>query len=146
MSTALHRSPNKLWRSTVTPYLTYAWGHLRETRERWPFLTVKTEANALQRKSHLCSVFLFWELRRPIPISCVCERFIYSQNRSTNFLLQNRQIDFSNIKNRSLRHECGHWDCGRAVPFLGIFVLCGDSRSAYERGPSFVGSFVSLCW
>ncbi len=34
----------------------------------------------LQRKSHLCSIF--WEL-------CVCERFIYSQDRSTYLLQQN---------------------------------------------------------
>jgi hypothetical protein len=25
--------------------------------------------------------------------------------------------------NRSQKHECGHWDHGRAVPFLGIFVF-----------------------
>jgi hypothetical protein len=24
--------------------------------------------------------------------------------------------------NRSQTHENGHWDCGRAIPFLGIFV------------------------
>jgi hypothetical protein len=24
--------------------------------------------------------------------------------------------------NRSQAHECGNWDCGRAIPFLGIFV------------------------
>jgi hypothetical protein len=36
-------------------------------------------------------VFLFWELRGPSPNfhnphACVCERFIYSQDRSTYFL------------------------------------------------------------
>ncbi len=25
--------------------------------------------------------------------------------------------------NRSQKQECRNWDCGRAVPFLGIFVL-----------------------
>ncbi len=25
--------------------------------------------------------------------------------------------------NRSQTHECGNWDCGRAIPYLGIFVL-----------------------
>ncbi len=24
--------------------------------------------------------------------------------------------------NSSQTHECGNWDCGRAIPFLGIFV------------------------
>jgi hypothetical protein len=24
--------------------------------------------------------------------------------------------------NRSQTHECGNWDCGRIIPFLGIFI------------------------
>jgi hypothetical protein len=24
--------------------------------------------------------------------------------------------------NRSQTHECGNWDCGRVIPFLGMFV------------------------
>jgi hypothetical protein len=66
---------------------------------------------ALQRKSHLCIPVL--GTARPqsqFQHSCVCERFMYSQNRSTYILEQNRQID------------CGNWDHGRAIPFLGIFV------------------------
>jgi hypothetical protein len=38
--------------------------------------------------------------------------------------------------NRSQTHECGNWDCGRAIPFLGIFVskfsvlvLCSVSKN-----------------
>jgi hypothetical protein len=31
------------------------------------------------------------------PHSCICERFTYSQDRSTYFLQQNRQIDHGNI-------------------------------------------------
>ncbi len=48
-----------------------------------------------------------------VPISkftCVCERFIHSQDRSTYFLQQNRQIDQGNIHlysiNRSQTYEC----------------------------------------
>ncbi len=48
--------------------------------------------------------------------SCVCERFIYSQDRSTYFLQQNRQSD------RSQKHEYRNWDWVRAVSFPGIFV------------------------
>ncbi len=48
------------------------------------------------------NVFLFWELRaRPqsqFPHLCVCERFIHSQDQSTYFLPQNRQIDCGNYK------------------------------------------------
>ncbi len=25
-------------------------------------------------------------------------------------------------KSLAQTHECGYWDCGRAIPFLGIFV------------------------
>ncbi len=44
-------------------------------------------------------VFLLWELRRPqsqIPHSCVYERFIDSQDRSTYFPQKNRQVDGRN--------------------------------------------------
>jgi len=37
------------------------------------------------------------------PQSCVCKRFIHSHHR----------INHSQI------HECGNWDWGRAIPFLG---------------------------
>jgi hypothetical protein len=49
---------------------------------------------SLQRKSHLCILFLeiVWP-HSQFPHSCVCERFIYSQDWSTYFLQQNRQID-----------------------------------------------------
>jgi hypothetical protein len=55
----------------------------------------------LQRKSHLCVPFL--GISRPqyqFPHSSVCERFIYvlySQDRSTYFLHQNRHTDHGNI-------------------------------------------------
>jgi hypothetical protein len=60
-----------------------------ETRE-----SKREERDALQRKSHLCIPFL--GIARPqsqFPHSCVCERFTYSQDRSTYFLQQNKQID-----------------------------------------------------
>ncbi len=85
--------------------------------------------HALQRKSHLCIPRK--GIARPqsqFPPSCVCERFIYSQlqDRSTYniFLQQNRQRPILGIYsiNRSHTHEYGNWDCGRAIPFLGIFV------------------------
>ncbi len=52
-------------------------------------------------------VFLFWELRGLSPNLhiYVCERLIYLM-----------------IVNRSQTHECGNRDCGREIPFLGIFV------------------------
>ncbi len=79
-------------------------------------------STAPQRKSHLCIPFL--GIARPhsqFPRSCVCERFIFSQDRSTYFLQQNRQIVRKNTINCSQTHECGNWDCGHAIPFLGSF-------------------------
>ncbi len=56
------------------------------------------EGRALQRKSHLCVPFRgSARPRSQFPHSCVCERFIYSQDRSTCFLQQNRQINRGNI-------------------------------------------------
>ncbi len=55
-------------------------------------------SHILQRKSHVCIPFL--GIARPqsqFPHSCVCEQFIYSQDRSTYFLQQNRQINVGNI-------------------------------------------------
>ncbi len=101
----------------LTPYLTYAWGALRETREGWSLLTVKTEANALQRKSHLCIPFL--GIARPsVPMStfmCLWAIYIF-QNRSSYFLQQNRQIDCGNnniqIAHRLQLHLKNFWLLG----------------------------------
>jgi hypothetical protein len=54
--------------------------------------------HALQRKSHLCIPFQGIARPQPqFPHSCVCERFIWSQYRSTYFLQQNRQTDCGDI-------------------------------------------------
>jgi hypothetical protein len=72
-------------------------------------------------------VFPFLGIARPhsqFPHSCVCEKFIYSQDWSTYFLPHNRQIDCGNtsIAHRHLKWKLGLLCCG-ATPFLGIFVL-----------------------
>ncbi len=52
----------------------------------------------LQRKSHFCIPFLgILRSQSKFPHSWVCERFIYSQDRSTYFLQQNRQINRGNV-------------------------------------------------
>jgi hypothetical protein len=52
----------------------------------------------LQLKSHLCIPFLgLAQPQSQFPHSRVCERFTHSQDRSTYFLQQNRQIDHENI-------------------------------------------------
>ncbi len=61
--------------------------------------------HALQRKFLLCISFL--GIARPqsqFPHSCVCERFVYSQDRSTYFLQKNRQIEGGNISKFAHSH------------------------------------------
>ncbi len=54
--------------------------------------------SSLQGKSHLCIPFLGIARPQPqFPHSCVCERFIYSQDRSTYYLQQNRQTNRGNM-------------------------------------------------
>ncbi len=56
-----------------------------------------------------------WPLSQ-FPHSCVCERFMYSHDP---ILLQENMCGWE-YRNRSQTHECGNWDWGRAIPFLGI--------------------------
>jgi hypothetical protein len=61
------------------------------------------------------------------------------------FLQQNRQIDRGEYINRSQTQQCGNWDGGRAIPFLGIFVsnfLYWFFLAVYT-GPIFRGVVVS---
>ncbi len=81
---------------------------LTKIRTAWSFLQIiyflqLCMKHTLQRKSHLCFPFLgIVRAQSQFPHSCVCERFIYSQDRSTYFLQQNRQIDRGNILYKSL--------------------------------------------
>ncbi len=57
----------------------------------------------------------------PIPtlIYCICEIFIYSQDRLTYFDAA-KYVDRSwEYINRSQTHECRNWDWGHAIPFPG---------------------------
>jgi hypothetical protein len=52
------------------------------------------------------------------PQSCVCERFIYSQDRSA-YSAAGKNVDPSwEYINRSQTQECGKWDLDSAIPFL----------------------------
>ncbi len=57
-----------------------------------------------------------------LPHSCVWEQFIYSQDRVHIFFCSRTGRPIVVIYNRSQTHECGNWDWGRAIPFLGILV------------------------
>ncbi len=59
-----------------------------------------------------------------VPISTfMCRWAIYIFPGSVHMFLAAQLGDRSwEYINRSQTHECGNWDCGRAIPFLGIFV------------------------
>jgi hypothetical protein len=70
-------------------------------------------------------VFLFWEMHS------LSRNFHFHVSVSDLYIPRiNPHISCSRIcrsivgKYKSLTHthECGNWDCGRAIPFLGIFV------------------------
>ncbi len=54
------------------------------------------------------------------PHSCVCERFIYSHDRSPYSAGGNMYRSWDYI-NRSQTHECCNWGWGRAIPRKGIY-------------------------
>jgi hypothetical protein len=67
----------------------------------------------LERKYHLCIPILgiIMRLRSQFPHSCVCVSNLYCIFPGSSTYI-----------NRSQTHECGNWECGRAIPFLGIYV------------------------
>jgi hypothetical protein len=76
--------------------------------------------DTLQRQFRLYIHFLGIARPQPqLPHSCVCERFIYSQDQSTYFLQQKRQTHRGNICIiRSQTHECGNRDWDPAPPIF----------------------------
>ncbi len=71
----------------------------------WPSATPASATCTLQRKSHLCVAFLgIARTKSQFPHSCFWEHIIWDYINSLQTL------------------ECGNWDCGRAIPFLKIFV------------------------
>jgi hypothetical protein len=72
---------------------------LQNLSAQTPILMKTTPAvRTLQRQSRLYISFLGIVRPQPqFPHSCVCERFIYSQDRSTYFLQQKKQTHRGNI-------------------------------------------------
>ncbi len=56
------------------------------------------------------------------PRSWVCHRFIYIPRIGPHIFLQEKADRSWEYINRSQAHEFGNRDCGRTIPFLGIFV------------------------
>ncbi len=119
------------------------------------FLTIYFNSSlwpTLQRKSHFCIPFL--GIARPqslFPHSCVRERFIYFQDRSTYFLQQNSKLGRGNIWIAHRRMNGKIWTvaaqflfCKYLFRIFGIgslqcspFKLCRKISKHWDRRPSF---------
>ncbi len=103
---------------------------------------------ALQRKLHLC--ILRKRFARPqskFPHSCVCELFIYSQDRSTYFPAAEYADRSWEYINRSQTKECGNWT--EAVQFLYweyLFRTFGIFSLQCVLVISFSGHFKTAGW
>jgi hypothetical protein len=74
------------------------------------------QVQALHTATKIPSIYSFSGiagLQSQFPHSCVCERFIYSQDRFTHFLQQNRQINRGNI---SIAHRHMNAEIGPVAP------------------------------
>ncbi len=83
-----------------------------------PFCTAKTQYQKFETNIPKKGI-----VRPPSqsPHSCVSQRFIYSHDWSA-YSATGKYVDQSwKYINRSQTHECGNWDWGRAVSFLGIY-------------------------
>jgi hypothetical protein len=69
-------------------------------------------------------VFLFWELRDLSPNFHihVSVRDLYIPRIGPHISCSRIGRSIAGYLNRSQTHECGNCDCGRAFPFLGIYV------------------------
>ncbi len=73
--------------------------------------------------SNKISIYVFPEKEQSqFPHAFVCERFIYSRDRSTYFPAPEYADRSWEYINRTQTHAWGNWDCSRAGPFLGIYV------------------------
>jgi hypothetical protein len=89
------------------------------------FFLHREVTSALQRQFRLYIPFLGVARPQPqFPISCVCERFIRIFPGSVHILFPPAEKADPSWKYiiRSQTHECGNWDRGPDIPFLGIFV------------------------
>jgi hypothetical protein len=90
-----------------------------ETEYRYISTKLTLFYDALQRKFRLYIPFLGIARPQPqFPHSCVCERFIYSQDWSTYFLQQKRQTHRENIYRHRHRHRHMNGEIGTEAPIF----------------------------
>ncbi len=100
-------------------------------------------------------VFLFWELRSLSPNfhihTFMCLWAIYIFPGLVHIFPAAEEADRSwEYVNHSQAHECVNWDCGRSIPFLGIFVsnflvLCSAPR-ANTLGEKWLSGGERVAW
>jgi hypothetical protein len=76
------------------------------------------------------------------PHSCVCDLFIYSQDRPTYFPAVEQADRSWEYINHSQTHQCGNWDLGRAILFreylfriFGIVIVSLQYRDNFISQP-----------
>ncbi len=75
--------------------------------------------------------------------SCVCERLVYSHDRSAYSAAGNM---WTNPGNCSQTHECGNWDWGRAIPRKGNTEMGFSLQSIGRKKDTFlVGKENAYC-
>jgi hypothetical protein len=78
--------------------------------------------STLQRKSHLCIPFLGMCGLSPNFHIHVSVGVLYITRNGPNISCSRIGRSIVGIYKSLKTHACGNWDCGRALPFLGIFV------------------------
>jgi hypothetical protein len=82
--------------------------------------------STLQRKSHVCMYSFSGNCATSVP--CIFHIHVsvsdfYIPRIGPHISCGRVDRSIVEYKNRSQTNECGNRDCGRAIPFLGIFVL-----------------------
>jgi hypothetical protein len=76
----------------------------------------------------------------------VFESHLYIPTIGLPILLQENMWSWENI-NRSETHECGNWDCGRTIPFLGIQYINGIAVYLITRTDFWIVFYeITLLW
>jgi hypothetical protein len=92
----IYSHPQNTYTHTHTPSKSFSW--LLQSAILITLVSFWEDYTALQRQFRLYIPFLGIARPQPqFPHSCVCERFIYSQDRSTYFLQQKMQAHHGNI-------------------------------------------------
>jgi hypothetical protein len=92
------------------------------------YVSKTQDSSSVRTARKIPFMYCFLGIARPqsqFPHSCVCEQFLNIARIGPLHIFPAAEYKADRwweYINRSQTHECGNWDCGRAIPFLGIFV------------------------